>query len=180
MQRFVGLLAATAATAAATGCGAQAKPLPLAHWFSSTSAQRSVTITLIPAYTGAYAGFNFNGYGKGQVEVVVPVGWRVRIRCRNTGAVRHSCAIVPSPGFSSPSIHGASTPHPKAGLQPGRAASFSFVAGAPGVYRMTSLIPGDEVGGMWDVLEIGRVSRPKVILLRGTAVSSATPALRTV
>ena len=45
---------------------------------------------------------------------------------------------------------------------------------------MTSLIPGDEVGGMWDVLEIGRVSRPKVILLRGTAVSSATPALRTV
>ncbi len=31
----------------------------------------------------------------------------------------------------------------------------------------------------WDVLEIGRLSRPKVILLRGTAASSTSPALRT-
>jgi hypothetical protein len=144
--------------AMAAGCGAQAKPaLPLRDWVSFSASHRTASIKLVPAYNDANGGFNFNGYGKGEVAVVVPVRWRVTIRCESrTPAGRHSCALVPSPGLIAPSIPGAV----------GREGSFSFSSSRPGVYRMASLVRGDERAGMWDVLEIKQVSRPKVVLLR--------------
>src|SRR5439155_10450583 len=125
--------------------------------------------TVRPGYDNVYGGFNFNGYAKGQVDVVVPVGWRVTVHCVNTGlGGRHSCAIVVGAGATRPAFPGASSPDPSGGLAHGRSASFSFTAAGPGVYRIASLVPEQERAGMWDVLEIKRARLPTVVLLRRT------------
>jgi hypothetical protein len=126
-----------------------------------------VTISLIPSYNNVLNGFNFNGYGKGQVDVVVPLGWTVTVRCRNTGGDgRHSCAVVSGPSSTTAAFPGASAPQPLNGLPPGTSARFSFTARRRGVYRLASLVPEQERAGMWDVLEVRRVPTPAVLLLR--------------
>ena len=157
-----------ATVAVAAGCGAQARHAkPLSGWLSYDSARKTATITVIPGYNDAYGGFNFNGYAKGQVEVVVPVGWKVTVRCVNTGlGERHSCAIVAGAGATRPAFPGASLPDPSGGVAHGRSASFSFTVGGPGVYRIASLVPDQERAGMWDVLEVKRARLPTVVLLR--------------
>jgi hypothetical protein len=52
------------------------------------------------------------------------------------------------------------------GLAHGQSASFSFFTKEPAVYRIASLVPGQQRGGTWDVLEITRSGLPRVILLR--------------
>src|SRR5437764_2068355 len=160
----------TGIAAGSCGCGTQRRPpLPLSRWLSSDAGRRTVTITVIPADNPAYNGFNFNGYGKGQVDIVVPVGWRVTIRCLNTGlGGRHSCALVSGADASRPALAGASSPDPDRGLAHGRSASFSFTAPKPRAFRIASLVPGEERAGMWDVLEIKGRRRPTAILLRRT------------
>ena len=78
-------------TAALTGCGTRAQhPKPLSAWLSYDPVQKTATITLVPAYDNVYGGFNFNGYAKGEVAVIVPVGRRVVVRCANNGTRRPS------------------------------------------------------------------------------------------
>lgn len=147
------------------GCGARpAKPLPFPRWFSYDVGRRTVTLTMIPAYNGTLGGGNFNGYGHGQVDVVVPLRWTVTVNCANTGlGGRHSCAIVKSPGGTSPALAGASSPT----LASGQSSTFSLRVSRRAVYRISSLVPTDfEQGAMWDVLEFARVRKPRVILLR--------------
>ena len=64
------------------GCGTQTRPpLRFADWLSYDAARKAVAITIIPAYNRSYQGFNLNGYAKGEVDVIVPVGWAVTLRC---------------------------------------------------------------------------------------------------
>jgi hypothetical protein len=150
------------------GCGASSQPpQPLRQWLSYDAGRHSVTISLIPSSNGVLNGFNFNGYGKGQVDVVVPLGWTVTIRCRNAGRDgRHSCAVVSGPGSTTSAFPGASSPQPMTGIPPGASARFSFTASRRGVYRLASLVPGQERAGLWDVLEVRRTRVPAVVLLR--------------
>jgi hypothetical protein len=151
-----------------TGCGGSARSSPpLASWLSYDAVRKTATLTLVPAASDVYNGFNFNGYGKGQVLVRVPRGWRVTVHClNNVSSSRHSCAIVAGANATGPAFPAASTPDPMVGLAPGRHASFSFVAGRSGVFRIVCLIPGDERAGMWDVLQVGSSRLPAVMLLR--------------
>jgi hypothetical protein len=152
----------------AAGCGNSGrKSEPLARWLTYSARQQTVVLTLVPGANNVYDGFNFNGYGKGQVLVQVPRGWRIVVRCSNTvSRGRHSCAIVKGTEATAPSFPGASSPDPQAGLPPGRTASFSFRATRPGSYRIACLLPEHERAGMWDVLEIGSARLPSVTLLR--------------
>jgi hypothetical protein len=64
------------------GCGTQTRPpLRFADWFSYDAVRKAAAITVIPAYNRSYQGFNLNGYAKGEVDVIVPVGWAVTVRC---------------------------------------------------------------------------------------------------
>ena len=110
------------------------------------------------AYDGANGGFNFDGYGRGEMLLSVPLGWRVRIRCQNRGPLRHSCAVVPGPQTTTPAFRGAKT----GALQAGRSATFSFVASRKGTYRLACLVPGHEEARMWDVLDVGRTRRVEI------------------
>lgn len=125
-----------------------------------------VTVTLIASYDGTNSGFNFDGYSR-ELMWTVPRGWRVRVVCKNRGPLRHSCAVVSGAGSSKPAFRGAATPQPQVGLEAGRTATFAFRASRTGVYRLASLVSGQELARMWDVLKITRGGKPSVVDLRG-------------
>jgi hypothetical protein len=152
----------------AAACGAsERKPLPLRRWLSYSLRQRTGTLTALAGYNGVYGGFNFNGYGKGEVLVSVPRGWKVTVRCVDrSGSVRHSCAVVGGVSKTAPAFPGASSRDPEQGLAPGQAGTFAFVASRVGVYRLASLVPDQEQAGMWDVFEVTRSGKPSVRQLR--------------
>ena len=74
----------------------------------------------------------------------------------------HSCAIVRGPGAQRPVTKRAAT----ASVPPGKSATFTFHATAPATYRIVSLVPNEELAGMWDVLTVARSGSPAVTLLR--------------
>lgn len=150
------MLALVAAAAVAA-----AKPDP--HRFLSVDApHRVVSVSLLAGYDSSNNGFNFDGYGRGELTVTVPLGWRVRVTCTNRAAVRHSCAVVKGAMTARPAFRGAAVPAPLLGLRQGRTATFSFVASAPGAFRLACLVPGHEEARMWDVLEVVRGGAPSI------------------
>jgi hypothetical protein len=164
VTRAGALAAVIAAGLTLTSCGRSGPArLPLSRWLRWTATARMATLILIPGYGSAYNGFNFNGYGKGQVLVTIPRGWTLVVRCQNSASTNaHSCAIVRGPGAQRPVTKSAATP----GVPPGRSATFTFHATAPATYRIVSLVPDEELAGMWDVLTVVRSGTPLVTLLR--------------
>lgn len=140
---------------------AVAKPDPQ-RFLSVDAKARVVTLTLDAGDGSWNNGFNFDGYGRGEMLVTVPRGWRVRGICVNRGSMRHSCAVVQGPMTATPAFKGASTPDPIEGLNPGSRATFSFVASRTGSFRIACLVPGHEEARMWDVLEVVAGGRPAI------------------
>jgi hypothetical protein len=137
------------------------KPSPR-RFLRVDGARRAVELTLIAADGAGNNGFNFDGYGRGELLVRVPQGWRVTVQCRNAGSVRNSCAVVSRPAPMTLAFPGASTASPVTGLRGGESASFSFTAARVGSYRFASLVSGHEQARMWDVLEVTRGGRPSI------------------
>jgi hypothetical protein len=123
---------------------------------------RSVDLTLIADDGAGNNGFNFDGYGRGELLVRVPVGWRVNVHCKNAAPQPVSCAVVSDSLATTPAFRGASVPAPVTGIAGGASATFSFVASRAGVYRLASLVPGQEEARMWDVLEVTRGGAPAI------------------
>jgi hypothetical protein len=149
------LLLGAAAPAIAAG------PNP-AQFLSSSAARKLVHLKLLAGFGSANNGFNFDGYGRGELQVRVPLGWRVVVDCENRGGMRHSCAIVKESLATAPAFRGASTKQPTVGLFPGARATFSFTAARTGSFRIACLVPGHEQARMWDVLVIARGGRPSI------------------
>jgi sulfocyanin SoxE-like protein len=147
---------ATVALAAAGTAGA-ARPNP-AQFFAWSKTQKLVHLTLLAGLGSSNNGFNFDGYGRGELQVRVPLGWRIVVDCENRGGMRHSCAIVKGSLASSPAFRGAATPQ----LSPGSKATFSFVARRIGTFRIACLVPGHEQARMWDVLDVTRGGHPSI------------------
>jgi hypothetical protein len=154
--------------ASGPGCGTSTqRSEPLSAWLSFDAHAKTASLRLSAAYNDVYGGFNFNGYGKGQVLVEVPLGWRVNVRCmNNSSSMRHSCAIVGGVGGRTPAFPGAASPGSQNGLPPRGAVAFSFLAAKLGTYRIVCLVPGHEQAGMWDVFKVARDRLPAVVLLR--------------
>jgi Sulfocyanin (SoxE) domain len=123
---------------------------------------RTALVTLYAGYNDENNGFNFDGYGRGELTVSVPRGWRVKVTCTNKGDMDHSCAVVHGPMTDTPAFRGATIPNPVVGLLPGRSATFSFVASRVGAYRFACLVPGHEEARMWDVLVVTRGGKPSI------------------
>jgi len=157
-----GMLAAllTAAGAAAAP-GTAPRPNP-GRYFSWSASHRVVRLTLLAGSGTGNNGFNFDGYGRGELLVTVPAGWRVVVDCENRGNMRHSCAVVKGALASRPAFRGAASPHPVVGLSPGAHATFSFTPSRTGSFRIACLVPGHEQARMWDVLDVTRGGRPSI------------------
>jgi hypothetical protein len=134
---------------------ASAGSIAPARFLAVDRAHRRVTLTLVAEYNSANNGFNFDGYGRGQMLLSVPLGWRVRIDCVNHGPMRHSCAVVEGSQIAFPH---AATPV----LRSGQRASFSFLASRRGTYRLACLVPGHEQARQYDVLDVGKTSRVEI------------------
>ncbi len=173
MERARARLLALGLTALLAGCGGSAapsaprtvaapkKPDPR-EFLHVSAARRAVELTLIAGDGPSNNGFNFDGYGRGELLVSVPRGWRVMVRCTNKAALRNSCGVVSGPNATALAFPGASTPDPAIGLGRGQSATFSFTPTRPGVYRLASLVPGHEQARMYDVLEVTRGGRPSI------------------
>jgi hypothetical protein len=143
---------------------ARPDPKRFLSWNATT---RVMHLVLLAGLGGENNGFNFDGYGRGELLVTVPVGWRVVVDCENRGRTRHSCAIVAGSLAARPAFRGAATPAPAAGLQPGARATFSFRAAQLGSFRIACLVPGHEQARQWDVLDVVRGGRPSISARRG-------------
>ena len=105
---------------ASLAAGTGASPPPPARFLHVDARHKLVKVTLIAGYDGSNNGFNFDGYGRGELFVSVPRGWRVRVRCVNRAAMRHSCAVVKGPMTIKPAFRGATVPQPVVGLTRGQ------------------------------------------------------------
>jgi hypothetical protein len=150
---------AAALAVAAPALGARPRPAQFLSW---SRAHRAVHLTLLAGLGGANGGFNFDGYGRGELDVRVPLGWRVVVDCENRGGLRHSCAIVRGSLSVAPAFRGASSPQPLTGLSPGAKATFSFTASRTGTFRIACLVAGHEQARMFDVLEVVRGGTPAI------------------
>jgi Sulfocyanin (SoxE) domain len=155
------VLAVALASAAVSG-----KPDPQ-QFIKVDARQKVVALTLDAGYDGENNGFNFDGYGRGELLVTVPLHWRVKVTCADRGGMRHSCDVVDGPGTAQPAFKGASSPNPTYGLQPGQSATFSFVASRTGSFRFACLVPGHEEARMWDVLEVTSGGKPSIVARAG-------------
>ena len=141
----------------ATGTAAAARPNP-AQFLTWSKGHRLAHLTLLAGFGSNNNGFNFDGYGRGELQVRIPLGWRVVVDCENRGGMRHSCAIVKGSLSATPAFRGASTTQ----LTPGSKATFSFVAARVGSFRIACLVPGHEQARMWDGLEVARGGTPSI------------------
>jgi hypothetical protein len=156
----VRILAAFAASCV-VALPAAASPDP-GRYLSFDTAHRLAHLTLLAGLGGGNNGFNFDGYGRGELLVRVPVGWRVVVDCENRGGARHSCAIVRGSLAGTAAFAGAASPHPITGLSPGSKVSFAFVVSRVGTYRIASLVAGQEEARMYAVLDVTRGGRPSI------------------
>ena len=155
------MLAVALASAAVSG-----KPDPR-QFLRVDARHHVVALTLVAGYDSSNNGFNFDGYGRGELLVTVPLRWRVRVTCVDRGSLRHSCAVVAGAMTVQPAFRGASVPDPVQGLEPGARAAFSFVAARTGSFRLACLVPGHEDARMWDVLEVVRGGKPSIVARAG-------------
>lgn len=138
-----------------------AHPNP-ARFLHVDAAHKVAAVTLIAGYDGENNGFNFDGYGRGELLVTVPRGWRVRVTCTNRSSQPNSCAVVHGPMTITPAFRGASVPNAVDGLASGQTVRFSFVASRIGAYRFASLVAGHEEARQWDVLEVTKGGKPSI------------------
>jgi hypothetical protein len=156
------LAVASVLAALFTAASSAAAPSGLGRYLSSDATRRIAQLTLLAGAGAGNNGFNFDGYGRGELLVRVPVGWRVVVDCENRGTERHSCAVVRSSLAITPAFAGAESAHPLSGLSPGSKASFSFVASRVGTFRIASLVAGQEQARMYAVLDVTRGGRPSI------------------
>ena len=142
---------------------ALAAPPDPRRFLRSDARDKVATVTLLAGYDSTNQGYNFDGYARGELMWTVPKGWTVRVTCTNRSGLRHSCAVVQGPMANILAFPGAATPSPVVGLLQGRTATFSFRATRTGVFRFTSLVPGQESARMYDVLKITPGGRPCVV-----------------
>jgi len=155
------LLLAAGSSAFARDARPAVRPDP--HRFLSwDTATRVARLTLLAGLGGENNGFNFDGYGRGELLVTIPFGWRVVADCENRGGARHSCAVVKGSLSTRPAFPGAASPTPVAGLSPGSKATFSFTAARTGSFRIACLVPGHEQARQWDVLDVVRGGKPSI------------------
>jgi hypothetical protein len=132
------------------------------RFLSSDATHRIAHLTLLAGMGARNNGFNFDGYGRGELLVRVPLGWKVVVDCENRGGGRHSCSVVRGSLSTTPAFAGATSADPLAGLAPGAKESFSFVVNRVGTFRIASLVPGQEQARMYAVLDVTRGGRSSI------------------
>jgi len=162
----VAILACMSAGAALAACGGPSTPLAAHQILSSDTTSHTVQVTADAAYGGLGGDMNFDGYSNGHLTITVPYGWIVQVDCTNDSKLlSHSCAVVSDDrsqvlGTRPPAFPNAASPDPYDGSRPGAKSTFEFLADRVGRYRLTCLVHGHEVDGMWDYFVVAPAGTP--------------------
>ncbi|HSC49209.1 MAG TPA: sulfocyanin-like copper-binding protein, partial [Gaiellaceae bacterium] len=132
------------------------------RFLASDPATKRVRLTMIAGLGSSNNGYNFDDYGRGELLVSVPRGWRVTVDCRNHASRRASCAVVTGARSATIPFPGAAIAQPLQGLPSGGEERFSFTPSRTGVYRITSLVPGQAEARMYAVLVVTSGGRPSI------------------
>jgi sulfocyanin len=137
---------------------------PLPDWMTSKPNAKLLMLALDAGVGEANGALNFNGHHDGAYKIVVPQGWTVVVRMKNSDArVPHSALITKvykqeeMPERLGPQdaiIPGAATPVPYTGTAAGGYAEFTFAAAKPGQYFIACGVHTHLQAGMWLRLEI--------------------------
>ncbi len=162
MRKRLLLVAAVTGFLVVTGATAADQEIRPA-WMSADAATKTVWLRVVGAADGANGTMNFNGYGKGDMTVTVPLGWRVKIDFENKGlaALPHSLVILDE--VSPLPIEDGKAAFPRAltiklveGLLAGEKDSVEFVANKEGRFLFFCGVTGHGVAGMWDYLVVSK------------------------
>lgn len=121
---------------------------------SQNTRLHQVNLTIVAGYNSG--GFDLDGTQNGAMHIQVPAGSTVVVSFVNKSELPNSLAVVQAASATTPAFAGAGTPADAltTGIAPGQHRVFRFVASVPGVYRLTSLVPGHEESGMWATFEV--------------------------
>ncbi|MDQ6766618.1 MAG: hypothetical protein M3Z41_02285 [Candidatus Eremiobacteraeota bacterium] len=121
------------------------------------AAKKTVSFDIGMASNGNNGTFNFNGYGRGEMTITVPLGWKVHMHVTNKGygAIPHSLEVVtPSETVPQQAVDPAFPQAETINLVPGMSVNQSdnvdFVANKEGKYWIMCGVPNHAIGGMWD------------------------------
>jgi hypothetical protein len=140
----------------------------LPDWVTVRPQSRLVMLALDAGVGEANGGLNFNGQHDGSHRLVVPRGWTVVVRMRNSDArVPHSALItrvyrqdeMPERlGPQDTAFPGAATPVPFTGTAAGGYAEFTFTANQQGHYFVACGVHTHLQAGMWFRLDVAEGS----------------------
>ena len=144
-------------------------------WMKVDATAKSVSFEIKMAENGSNGTFNFNGYSRGALSVIVPLGWRVRMHVINVGegAIPHSLEIagvtttMPAQGVD-PAFAQAYTVQLVPGMGVGQTDDVDFTADKAGKYWMLCGVPGHAAGGMWDWFIVSETAKvPTITISKG-------------
>jgi Sulfocyanin (SoxE) domain len=130
-------------------------------WMTVEADKQLVRLLFVAASDGSNGTMNFNGYGKGDMTVTVPLGWKVAVEFQNTGlgALPHSLAVTNE--VAPPPNEGGNPAFPRAltrrlvpGMMAGETDTFDFVANKEGRFLWWCGVAAHGVAGMWDYLVV--------------------------
>jgi sulfocyanin len=140
------------------------------HWDPSTKA---MTLPMISGLDKKAGGWNFDGYARGAMTIVVPRGTKVTFPYYNQDIVPHSLGVVVGSPTNVPSLPSepafpqAATKNFQQGLATNQGDTVSFVADKPGTYLIVCGVPGHAASGMWILFEVSpTATRPQITTRR--------------
>lgn len=160
------------ATTVLTGCDEVANSAPSSLMVTNT-ASRTADLYLIAGYNRNNVWDNFNGYANGNLNISVPVGYRVALHVTNDGGVPYDVGVYTED--QQLAFHGAGNSmadyvqNPSAGIMPGSSVTYAFVANHVGDYLLADLLyqfPGHHPShlplGMWGTFHVTPSGTPHV------------------
>ena len=148
---------------ALAGGGLQAQtPLPV--WVLPDSGAKTVTLALAAARAPGDAETTLNGVSHGDLQIVVPLGWTVKLEWRNDDSTAHSFIVqqerekLPERA-GEPAFQYAYSRTPVVGMGAGRTDHTQFVVDQAGWYWILCGVPGHAIGGEYIGLRVDPAAR---------------------
>jgi alcohol dehydrogenase (cytochrome c) len=136
------------------------------QWDPST---KTMTLPMIAGLTKNAGGWNFDGYARGGMTIVVPVGTTVRFLYFNQDIVPHSLGVVAGSPTSVPSLPSepafprATTRNFQQGIPTNQGDSVTFIADKPGSFLIVCGVAGHAASGMWVGFQVSpAATRPRI------------------
>lgn len=146
------------------GPAAPTGALAVPDWYVVDHDARTVDLSIVAGASPDNNYWNFNGFIRGQIAIVVPEGYSVNVEFTNRDPnMAHSLGISAersnfmTPPVPTPAFAGAITESPQSMLEatmPGETESIRFVAETAGGYSMVCFIAGHSAVGMWVFFDV--------------------------